>query len=334
MGHPRSRYGVAVNMARMTFRGYNSRRSNSPDLEPEKQNDIVLVGQNMLEKLNEIPWASLTHAYGPANDVPALILALRSPDEEVRQETWTELYGNIWHQGTIYEATAYAVPFLVELLLDPSVQQKDWILGFLAEIANGTSYWDVHQHVPFIQHAQREQIASGQMADKIARELAWVKAARDAVNAGSPVYRALLKHNDNQIRMASAFLLSNFPDNLDALQAAYADEESGEVRAAEALALGDLGAGNHTVAKLLTETLTSSQSNLERVASAIALGKLAASVPLPAGILSTATRLLTATIEDSSSVADKFNAMPGIEAEIEDYCAQALEDFRLGQPPY
>jgi hypothetical protein len=75
----------------------------------------------MLENLDTIDWRNLQHAYGPATDVPDLIRALASHDEEVRQSAMYELYGTIWHQDTIYEATAYAVPFLIELLESDSV---------------------------------------------------------------------------------------------------------------------------------------------------------------------------------------------------------------------
>ena len=49
------------------------------------------------------------HAYGAADDVPALLRELISapPDEAL-----SELWNNICHQGSVYSATPYAVPFL------------------------------------------------------------------------------------------------------------------------------------------------------------------------------------------------------------------------------
>lgn len=99
----------------------------------------------MLENLDKINWASLGHAYGPADDVPALIRQLASPDAEVRDETYYELHGNIWHQGTVYEATGYAVPFLIELLEVPEVEDKNQLLYLLEAIAHGSSYNEAHQ---------------------------------------------------------------------------------------------------------------------------------------------------------------------------------------------
>ncbi|MDZ7617237.1 MAG: PBS lyase, partial [Patescibacteria group bacterium] len=73
----------------------------------------------MLEGLDTVDWASLRHAYGEATDVPGLLSALLSPDPKLREEATCELFGNIWHQGTVYPASAAAVPFLYELLTAP-----------------------------------------------------------------------------------------------------------------------------------------------------------------------------------------------------------------------
>lgn len=48
--------------------------------------------------------------------IPELIRGLRATDPQVRKKARGHLYGNIFHQGTRYEASAYAVPFLLELL--------------------------------------------------------------------------------------------------------------------------------------------------------------------------------------------------------------------------
>jgi hypothetical protein len=65
----------------------------------------------MLESLDKIDWSKLNHAYGEASDIPALIRSLLSNDKKVRDGAMYELCGNILHQGTVYEASSYAVPF-------------------------------------------------------------------------------------------------------------------------------------------------------------------------------------------------------------------------------
>ncbi|MFC7548959.1 hypothetical protein [Plantactinospora sp. GCM10030261] len=87
--------------------------------------------------LDSVDWASLTHAYGSAEDVPDLLRDLRSSDAEVRGEAMYELYGNIHHQGTRYEASAYAVPFLLDLLADPATPDRHIVIHLLTCLAVG-----------------------------------------------------------------------------------------------------------------------------------------------------------------------------------------------------
>jgi hypothetical protein len=98
----------------------------------------------MLDGLDSIPWKDLTDAYGSAEDVPDLLRALQTASPELRGEQsplW-HLFGNIWHQGTVYEASAYAVPFLIELAESPSTPDRVGILQLLAELARGSSRVD------------------------------------------------------------------------------------------------------------------------------------------------------------------------------------------------
>jgi hypothetical protein len=74
-------------------------------------------------------WAGLTHAYGSAQDVPVLIRSLVSPDADVRSAALDELFGSIFHQGTVYAASAPAVPFLARALLTAPGQRE--LIGLL-----------------------------------------------------------------------------------------------------------------------------------------------------------------------------------------------------------
>lgn len=75
--------------------------------------------RGLLEQLAAAPWGELYHAYGPATDVPGQLAAVIVGDEDTREEAWWNLWGNIHHQGTIYEATVPAVPLLFGL--------ADWV---------------------------------------------------------------------------------------------------------------------------------------------------------------------------------------------------------------
>ncbi|WP_454315540.1 hypothetical protein [Streptomyces phaeoluteigriseus] len=68
-----------------------------------------------LAGLDDRPWPRLDHAYGSAEDLPALLCSLADDDPETADEALEELYGSILHQGTVYAATVEAVPFLARL---------------------------------------------------------------------------------------------------------------------------------------------------------------------------------------------------------------------------
>src|SRR4051812_46666376 len=93
----------------------------------------------MLEGMDRIDWALLKHAHGPATDVPGLLRSLLSEDAAVRMEALAHLHETIWHQGTVYSASAAAVPFLYELLTHADVQDKDGIVSLLGCVATGRS---------------------------------------------------------------------------------------------------------------------------------------------------------------------------------------------------
>lgn len=84
--------------------------------------------------LDAQPWAERQHAYGSAEDVPDQLRALASDDAEQAEEALYELYGNIVHQGTVYEATAHAVPYPARLAA-AGIRPADMLvlLGFIAE---------------------------------------------------------------------------------------------------------------------------------------------------------------------------------------------------------
>lgn len=68
-----------------------------------------------LDGLDARPWSSLSHAYGSAGDVPDLLRDLTGADVDAADEALSELYGSVLHQGTVYAASAEAVPFLAEI---------------------------------------------------------------------------------------------------------------------------------------------------------------------------------------------------------------------------
>jgi hypothetical protein len=184
----------------------------------------------MLDELDSVDWPNLGHAYGPAVDVPKCLRGLLSADEDTRSESLDELYGNIWHQGTVYEATAYAVPFLVELLESPSTLSRASIAVLLGLIARGASYHAVHDPSQTV---------------KVARELEWVRAARQAVRDQLERAIRLMSERDPELRLGVVHLLACFPEDSPRTRPVLRSvlREVGETRgrAAVGLALALLG---------------------------------------------------------------------------------------------
>jgi hypothetical protein len=90
-----------------------------------------------LAKLYEVNWSALEHAYGEASDFPVLINAALSDDENDRDFALKLLHETIWHQGSIYQATAFAVPFIAELIKSPEITNHADFANLLASIAQG-----------------------------------------------------------------------------------------------------------------------------------------------------------------------------------------------------
>src|SRR4051794_15912341 len=91
----------------------------------------------MLDALDDIDWDSLEHAYGPATDVPGHLRGLLAGAADERRRALSGLYAGLCHQGTRYEASAVAVPFLLDLLADEATPDRAAIAGLVAGIAVG-----------------------------------------------------------------------------------------------------------------------------------------------------------------------------------------------------
>jgi hypothetical protein len=84
----------------------------------------------MFESVDGIPWREVTHAYGVATDAPGWIRAFDSDDPDMRSDAiYGFLYSSVFHQYTLYPATPFVVPFVIEALQSPSVCSRDNGMG-------------------------------------------------------------------------------------------------------------------------------------------------------------------------------------------------------------
>lgn len=195
----------------------------------------------VLEGLDDVSWAKFDHAFGPADDVPDLLLALASADDDSRARAQFELYGTLWHQGKVYQATQHAVPFLIGLLEQAEHVDRPWVLVYLAALAHGNSHHEVHQDIGLYE----QERGTPEFEAKIHRELLWVAEAHHAVRIGVPTYRRMLEHDEPATRAAAAYLLGDLrqdaPVTIPLLAKRLEHEQHVVARASLAEALGHLG---------------------------------------------------------------------------------------------
>jgi hypothetical protein len=189
-----------------------------------------------LTGLSAADWSAVEHAHGPATDVPALLRAAVSDDPDHRDFAWQLLFETVWHQGTVYPASAAVVPFLYQLLEADGVPDRSSAAQLLAAIADGHSYLACHATTPQ-SVAIHERIAAGNgstLAADLARELADVAAARRAVGTRLELLVPFLRDPVPHIRAMVAVAIGHFPEIaarlLPDLEAAHRDEPDESTR--------------------------------------------------------------------------------------------------------
>tara|TARA_R110002051_G_scaffold141578_1_gene214782 strand:- start:27436 stop:27948 length:513 start_codon:yes stop_codon:yes gene_type:complete len=71
--------------------------------------------------LEDPKWANLTHAYGPAQDIPDLLRLLAhstGQKADYKDEPWFSLWSALCHQGDVFDASYAALPHIVKIATD------------------------------------------------------------------------------------------------------------------------------------------------------------------------------------------------------------------------
>jgi hypothetical protein len=195
----------------------------------------------VLERLDEVPWDTLEHAYGTAEDVPGLLRQLLSPHPKLRAEAQHALYGNIFHQGTRYPATPYVIPFLIEMCAEPSTPERFWILNYWGSLITG--YFNVQERPIWGDGETIHFCGEIQPDDGDPCALALHQIYQESLK-GYRLLHTLIDDPDQSVRAGAAWVLACLPtmaaESVPLLDGR--DEPSGWVRAASAFALGELGA--------------------------------------------------------------------------------------------
>ncbi|MFD4376385.1 HEAT repeat domain-containing protein [Streptomyces sp. NPDC058486] len=187
----------------------------------------------MLTGIEEVDWASLGHAYGPADDVPALLRGLASADPSEREAALDGMYGAVHHQGDVYDSTLACIPFLLELVADPAVQDRGGIVELLTSIG-GIELDDEDDDL--------DGPAGPDPDDADFVPAANFAMAAAAVAAGADVFLGLVDGPDTEVRLAAPVALASLhPDParvLTLLRERLTVEPDTEVRLALVAAVG------------------------------------------------------------------------------------------------
>jgi hypothetical protein len=97
-----------------------------------------------LDEIDRVPWGMLEHAYGRGivseslhENIPGALRELRQAEPGPGLKA---LFSNIYHQRTVYEATAYAVPFVAAVAAEPAFPRRLELVNLLAAIALSSTF--------------------------------------------------------------------------------------------------------------------------------------------------------------------------------------------------
>lgn len=231
----------------------------------------------MLETLDSINWSQVTNCYGKSRHIPGAIRELLSEDALVREIALRALWGVLEHQGNVYEASALAVPFLLEILTDPQTLDKRQLVHLLAHLGSrgrylGNWYQPLDTRLTF-QHINEDKSPVSQEIREYYRR--WEEDTHQAFREGLSIFLSLLSDPDSAIRTESAFLLATFPEDraklLPTLIAQLQTEKDEYVQCSLLLCLGHVLTPTLDASRLLQHYLAEGKTKLLQFTAARAL---------------------------------------------------------------
>lgn len=236
-----------------------------------------------------VPWHRYHHAYGPADDVPALLHSLADPDVTLASRSLSELWNNVRHQGGTSPPAALAVPFLIRIAADPAAHNRSRLLLLAAE-AGHRNHFGRDRREDLL---QVEEPPEDLRFDVSGYPVWWTyQAAREAIAADTRLLVTLLDDTDPAVRASAAYALATAkaapPHMAEALRARLAVENDEPVRISLVLALAQLAIerGEVAMAVAWAEPLWTVEANPIDLRFAAALAWLCASTaPTPQPLL-------------------------------------------------
>ncbi len=239
-----------------------------------------------------VNWEEVESAYGDTEDFPAYLRGLVLDEPYARRYAFGQLYGEIEHQNTVYEATAQVIPFLAKLLSHPNCDRQS-IVSMLYDVGSCAAPW-------------AEEAAEWEESEQIS-----ILGTLNALDEAWPSIWALMPTADAELRQ-QIVLLGQFPsDAQGVVQKALLDfvvsDETDELRACAVNALAHRnGATPSTLVPVFADT-----SPLIRTTAAIACG-LCFGPENPPEI----HKALQDSLEQWESIADRYRVLPFVEGHV------------------
>jgi len=244
-------------------------------------------------------------------EIPALLHAMWSKKPKLRQQAYDALMSHLVHQGSRYDASAAAVPFLIDVVADPEAPDRYAACQVLRAVAIGDQeYWlterpDVaavrhevarkaalsreeleRERAAWVAAAPDEQVRRDRELTSIYNDVEtdreaerWNMEAYDAVRAGVPAYVSALESDHPGTRLYASHLLAWFPEERDAVVPALirviCDDDQAVVAATACVAAGLCGApGDTALIEALSTRRSASENRAERWAAVIGLAEV------------------------------------------------------------
>ena len=285
---------------------------------------------SLFAKIDAVPWADLHHAYGPATDVPDLLRALMTPEAASGElidaakknrrtlfdhVTWI-LWGNVFHQGSVWQVTATTVPFFAEILRDGPDEpgQKAFLITYLHHLARGYPE-DSFPEPPIPDEAFAEVAGLQDPGDEPDygeddnRYLIWIRDSYEAVERHIDVVLPYLEAEDDCVAEEAIALCASFPRCADRTVPLLRQLASNGGRRGATAAVS-LAALEGPEAQPLAESIAASSDHLTAVLGACA-SVLANADGISPEIVATLTAPLAEIAETESAHASTLSTLVG-----------------------
>lgn len=170
----------------------------------------------MFAGLDDIPWSKLQDCYGAAESIPDRLRSLTIKNRQRQLAAIDELGNQICHQASICEATPPVIPYLLELIREPRILNRDRVIGLLRVIAVGLDFDQLHSQTKTTDWLAELELETAEWTRGRRRRSSPAALGLQcyaAVRRGVPDFIDLLDDKTKRVRQEAAYTLAWFPQD-------------------------------------------------------------------------------------------------------------------------